>query len=93
MGELLLREYSSGYSSSCDEAIFGVPKASLNMFWEYSPSTANIASDWLRAESSPVNEEEIKIKMVDRVVTSLYSEGADLFVDLWEAQPCLWDPE
>ena len=61
------------------------------MFWEYSPSAANIASDWLRAESSPVNEEEIK--MDDRVDTSLASEGIDLFVDLWEAQPCLWDPK
>ena len=63
------------------------------MFWEYSPSLANIASDWLRAESSPVNEEEIKIKMDNRVDTSLALEGTDLFVDLWEAQPYLWDPE
>ena len=39
------------------------------------------------------DEEEIKIKMVDRVSTSLASEGTDLYVDLWEAQPCLWDPE
>ena len=35
------------------------------MFWEYSPSSVNIASDWLRAKSSPVDEEEIKIKMDD----------------------------
>ena len=41
-------------------------------------------------ESSFVDEEEIKIDGVD---TSLASEGIDLFVDLWEAQPCLWDPE
>ena len=27
------------------------------------------------------------------VDTSRASEGMDLFVDLWEAQPCLWDPE
>ena len=80
-------------ASNCDEAIFGVRKAFLNMFWECSPSSANIASDWLRAESSPVNEEEIKIKLDDRVDTSLASEGIDLFVDLREAQPCLWDPE
>ena len=58
------------------------------MFWEYPPSWANIASDWLRAESSPGNEEEIKIKMDDRVDTSLAWEGTDLFVDLWKAQPC-----
>ena len=63
------------------------------MFWEYFPSLVNIASDWLRTESSPVNEEEIKIKMDNRVDTSLALEGTDLFVDLWEAQPYLWDPE
>ena len=40
-----------------------------------------------------MDEEEIKIKMDDGVVASLASEGTDLFVDLWEAQPCLWDPE
>ena len=31
--------------------------------------------------SSPVDEEEIKIKMDDRVDTSFASEGTDLFVD------------
>ena len=40
-----------------------------------------------------MNEEEIKIKLDDRVDTSLASEGIDLFVDLREAQPCLWEPE
>ena len=60
------------------------------MFWEYSPNSANIASDWLRAESSPVDEEEIKIKMDDGVDTSLASKRTDLYVDLWEVQPCLW---
>ena len=35
-----------------------------------------------------MNEEERK-KMDDGVNTSLASEGIDLFVDLWEAQPCL----
>ena len=44
-------------------------------------------------DSSLVDEEEIKIKMDDGVDTSLASEGIDLVVDLWEAQPCLWDPE
>ena len=33
------------------------------MFWEYLPISANIASDWLRAESSPVDEEKRKRKM------------------------------
>ena len=40
-----------------------------------------------------MDEEEIKIKMDDSVYTSLASQGIDLFVDLWEVQPCLWDPE
>ena len=37
--------------------------------------------------------DEEKIKMDDGVDTSLASEGTDLFVDLWEGQLCLWDPE
>ena len=40
-----------------------------------------------------MNEEEIKIKMDDGVDTSLTLKRTDLFVDLWEARPCLWDPE
>ena len=48
----------------------GSIKDLLNMFWEYSPSSANLASDWLRAESSPVDEEEIKIKLDDGVDVS-----------------------
>ena len=40
-----------------------------------------------------MDEEEIKIKMHDGVDVSLASEGIDLFVDLWEAQPCFWNPE
>ena len=84
-----------GYSSNCDEAIFGAQKVSLNMFWEYSPRSTNLVSDWLRAESSPVDEEEIKIKMDDGVVRYFTRFGGNffLFVDLWEAQPCLWGPE
>ena len=46
----LVREPSSGYLTNCDEVMFRVQKASLNMFWEYSPSSANLASDWLRAK-------------------------------------------
>ena len=89
----MLRDPSWEYSSNCDEAIFGVQKASFNMFWKYSPSSANIASDWLRTKSSLVDEGERKIKMDDGVDTSLASEGIDLFVDLREAQPCLRDPK
>ena len=40
-----------------------------------------------------MDEEEIKIKMDGLVDTSLASEGIDLFVDVWEAQPCPWDPK
>ena len=63
------------------------------MFWEYSPSLVNIASDWLKAKSSAVDEEEIKIKMDDCVNNSLALEGIYLFVDLWEAHPCLQEPK
>ena len=42
-------------------------------------------------ESCPVDEEERKRKMDDDVHTLLALEGIDLVVDLWEAQPCLWD--
>ena len=41
-----------------------------------------------------MNEEKIKIKMVTVTLGSSFaSEGICLFVDLWEAQPCLGDPE
>ena len=94
MGELLLHEYSLEYSLNCDEAIFRVQKASLNMFWEHSPSSMNIVSDWMRAESSPVDEEEKKKRMVDGVPRCFTGLGGNSFiVDLWEVQPCLWDPE
>ena len=76
MGEHLLRECISSYSSTCDEAIFGVQKASLNMFWEHSPSSVNIASDWLRAKSSHVDEEEIKM---DDVVARFFTRFGGIF--------------
>ena len=44
--------HSAEHSSNRDEAIFGVQKASLNMFWEYSPFSANLASDWLKAKTA-----------------------------------------
>ena len=38
--------------------------------------------------------DEEKIKMDDMSLgSSLASEGIVLFVDMWEAQPCLRDPE
>ena len=71
------------------------PSSGSSMFWEYSPSLANLASDWLKAESSPVNEEEIKIKMYYGLARYFARFGGIfvVVVDLWEAQPCLWDPE
>ena len=44
------------------------------MFWKYFASSANIASDWLRAKSSPVDEEKRKRKMDDGFDTSFASE-------------------
>ena len=38
-----------------------------------------------------MDEEERKRKVDDDVDTSLASEGTDLFVGLWEAQPYDWD--
>ena len=41
-----------------------------------------------------MDEEKIKIKWITMSLgSSLASEGICLFVDLWEAQPCLGDPE
>ena len=41
-----------------------------------------------------MDEEKTKIKMDDGSLgSSLASEGFFSFVDLWEAQPCLGDPE
>ena len=57
------------------------------MFLKHSPYSTNIGS--------PVDEEEIKIRMDDGVVRFFTRFGGILFlfVDLWKAQPCLWDPE
>ena len=49
--------------------------ASLSMFLEYSPSSTNLVSHWLRAESSSVDEEEIKINMDDGVAVYLARFG------------------
>ena len=51
------------------------------MFWEHSPYSTNIASDWLRAElSSPVDEEEIKIKLDDGAAGFFIRFGGNLFI-------------
>ena len=87
MDKLSLYEPSYGYASNCDEAIFAqdVP----GIFAQFGESCLRLVES---KESSPVDEEEIKIKM-DNGVNSLASEGTDLFIDLWERKPCHWDPE
>ena len=67
-------------SSYCSKIYSGSKKVSLNMFWKYLPSSANIASDWLRAESSPVDEEEIKIKMDGGVARFFSCFGGNCFI-------------
>ena len=52
-------------------------------------TSVNFAQPLVKQEE----EERLEIKMDDSVDISLASEGTGLFVDLWEAQPCLWDPE
>ena len=51
-GRTFLRGPSWKYSSNCDKTISGVQKALLNMFWEHSPYSTNVPSDWLKAELS-----------------------------------------
>ena len=51
-----LSELSSGYSMNCDEWM--VQKTSLSMFWQYSLSSANLASDWMRAKRTPLGTED-----------------------------------
>ena len=52
------------------------------MFWEYSPYSTNIASDWLRAESSLVDEEERKKKMDDGIARYFTRLEGNLFICL-----------
>ena len=41
-----------GIRRTATKLCLGSKKFSLSMFWEYSPSSANLASDWLRAKRS-----------------------------------------
>ena len=66
IGPTFLRKPSRKYSSNYDEGIYGVQKASLNMFWEHSGYSTIIFSGWLRAKGSPVAEEEGKKKKKKR---------------------------
>ena len=50
------------------------------MFWEHSPYWTIIASDWLRAELSCVDEEKTKIKMDDGVARFFTRFGGNLFI-------------
>ena len=49
------------------------------MFWEYSPYLTNLASDWLRAESCPVEEEKNKT-MYDGIARYFTRFGGNLFI-------------
>ena len=60
--------------------VFVVQKTLLDMVWEYSPSSMNLVSDWLRAESSPVDQVEIKIKMEDGVARYFTRFGGIFFI-------------
>ena len=60
--------------------MFGIQKASLNMFWEYLPSSTNLVSEWLSVESSPVDKEEIKIKMDDDVARYFTRFGGNVYI-------------
>ena len=48
------------------------------MFWEHSPYWTNTTSGWLRADS-PVDEEEIKIKMDDGVAGYIFDHAVRKF--------------
>ena len=61
----------------------------------YSLSLMNLASDWLKSESSPI--EEVKTRTATygwqlECFQPLSSEKMASFVDLWEGQHYLWDP-
>ena len=82
------------YSSNCDEAIFGVQKSFaqhvLGTFALFDEHCLGLAESrallWMR--------KKYKYKWLTvSLGSSLASEGICLFVDLWEAQPCLGDPE
>ena len=71
--------FASILRSIC-RTVFGVQKALLDMIWENSPSSTNLVSDRLRAESSPVDEVEIKIKMEDGVARYFTRFGGIFFI-------------
>ena len=60
--ELSLREPGSGVLTNCDEAVFKVHKrfARHALGTSYSSTSANLASDWFKLESSPVEKEETR---------------------------------
>ena len=78
IGRTFLREPSWKYSSK-PKVFVGVQKASLNMFWEHSPYSTNIASDWLRADLS-CGWRKIKIKVDDGVARFFTRFGGNLFI-------------
>ena len=81
------------FSSNCDEDIFGVQKPSLDQHVLGIFALFDEPCLWL-AESGELSCGRGRKKwMTVSLGTSLASEGICLFVDLWEAQPCDWDPD
>ena len=87
IGQTFLREPSWKYSgskklrSTCSGNIRPIRRSLPLTGWE---------------QSSPVDEggeKKRKKRMTVSLGSPLASEGICLFVDLWEAQPCLGDPE
>ena len=95
IGQTLLHKSCSGYLSNCNEAMFRVQKASLNVFWEHSPSSANLASDWLWAKierqlSCGWGRNRNRNGWLCQCFTGFGGNWPICWP--WEAQPCLGDP-
>ena len=95
LGELLLYEPSSGSSMNCNEAVFGVQNASLDMFWELFIEFDEPCI-WL-FETWELSYGRGKIETATHgwqreCFQPLTSEEMASFVDLWEGQHYLWEP-
>ena len=80
---------------NCDEAVFWVQNASLDMLWELFVKFDELVSDWLKPERSPKEEEKTGTAThgwQHECFQPLTSEKMALIVDLWEGQRYLWDP-
>ena len=95
LGKLSLRKHDSGSSTNCDEAVFGVQKTSLDMLWELFVELTNLASDWLKPDSSPMEEEKTGTAThiwQCECFQPLALDKMASFVAMWEGEHYLWDP-